>query len=228
MDISLSQYALPLFIALFGLESESLTIKGAFSAILLAYIILLRQSLSWFLILFTFYVLGTFVTKWKGKKKKRHSLIQKTRGPWNVIGNGGIAILMSLLGGVVGLVGFISVVATATSDTISSELGVLSKSKPRMITNFRKAEPGTNGAITLYGTLLGSLGALVIGLVSLIEIDLTIVIVSTLAGTIGCFADSYFGALLENRHIIGNSTTNFLATTAGAISGILIYLQIAI
>lgn len=228
MGISLSQYALPLFIALFGLESKSLTIKGAISAILLAYVIILRQSLSWFLILFSFYIMGTLTTKWKEKEKKRHSLIQKTRGPWNVIGNGGAAILMALLGGMVGLIGFISAVATATADTLSSELGISSKSKPRGVTTFRKVEPGTNGGVTAYGTLMGSLGAMVIGLISLLEIDISIVVIGTLAGTIGCFADSYIGAILENRDLIGNSTTNFLATIIGAISGILIYLQLGI
>ncbi len=228
MDISLSQYALPLFIALFGLESKSLTIKGAISAILLAYVILLRQSLSWFLILFSFYVMGTITTKWKEKEKKRHSLMQKTRGPWNVIGNGGTAALMALLGGVIGLVGFVSAVATATADTLSSELGVFSKSKPRMVTDLRKVEPGTNGGVTAYGTFLGSLGAMVVGLVALLEINPLIILISTIAGTIGCFADSYIGAILENRHIIGNSTTNFLATAVGAVSGMLIYLQLGI
>ncbi len=228
MTLALSQYALPLFIALFGLENDSLTITGALSAVLSAYIILLSQNLSWFLILFSFYVIGTVATKWKKKEKRQHSLAQKVRSPWNVVGNGGMALLMALTGGLVGLVGFVSAVATATADTLSSEIGVLSDSPPRLVTNFKRVSPGTNGAVTALGTSFGALGALIIGLVSLLEVGLVIVPISLIAGVIGCFADSYAGALLENKGYIGNSTTNFLATATGSISGMILYLLIAL
>lgn len=228
MDLGLSQYALPLFIALFGLESNSLSITGAFTAVLSAYVILLRQSISWFLILFFFYVLGTLATRWRKKEKRKHSLVQKIRSPWNVIGNGGIAIIMALTGGLIGFIGFVSAVASATADTLSSEIGVLSSSPPRMVTNFKKVSPGTNGAVTSLGTFIGFLGALSIGVVSLLEMDIFIIPIAGIAGIIGCFADSYIGALLENRGYIGNSTTNFLATATGAISGMFLYLLIMV
>lgn len=58
--------------------------------------------------------------------------------------------------------------AAVSADTFSSELGILSKSKPRLLTSkdFREVPPGTNGGITLMGTLAGFLGAFIIAVTS--------------------------------------------------------------
>lgn len=57
-----------------------------------------------------------------------------------------------------------------TADTFSSELGILSKHSPRLLTswNFRRVPPGTNGGITVLGTMAGFLGAAIIALTSLL------------------------------------------------------------
>ena len=224
MTLGLARFALPLFIALLGLENRSLTFKGAISAIFLSYILILRQNFSWFLILFFFYVIGTIATRLKSKEKKKSELMQKTRGAWNVMGNGGIGLIFALLGGVVGFIGFVGATATAAADTLSSEVGVLSKSKPRMVTNFKKVEPGTNGAVSNLGIFAAVVGALLIGLGSMIEFSWIIVPIALISGVIGHFADSFVGALIENKDLIGNSTTNFLATTSGGVVAMLIYL----
>ena len=54
------------------------------------------------------------------------------------------------------------------ADTFSSELGILSKRKPRLLTswNLRPVPPGTNGGVTVAGTLAGFAGALTIALTS--------------------------------------------------------------
>ncbi len=220
------KFALPLFIALFGLENRSLTMKGAFSAIFLSYILIIRQNFNWFLILFLFYLIGTVVTKVKSREKEKSELMQKTRGPWNVMGNAGIGLIFVLLGGPVGFIGFVGTTATATADTVSSEIGVLSKSKPRLITSLKKVEPGTDGGITLFGTILGAIGALLIGLVSIIEFSWIIIPIALFSGIIGNLADSFVGAVLEDKETMGNSTTNFLATTIGAISAMFIYVAV--
>lgn len=62
--------------------------------------------------------------------------------------------------------------AAVAADTFSSELGILSKSKPRLLTswNFRQVPPGTNGGVSLVGTLAGFAGAFVVALTSVILI----------------------------------------------------------
>ena len=54
--------------------------------------------------------------------------------------------------------------AAVAADTFSSELGILSKSKPRLITSWdlREVPPGTNGGVSLEGTLAGFLGSFTI------------------------------------------------------------------
>lgn len=62
------------------------------------------------------------------------------------------------------VVGIVANYAAVSADTFSSELGILSKTYPRLITsrNFRKVPPGTNGGVTIWGLLCGLLGSLVI------------------------------------------------------------------
>lgn len=67
-------------------------------------------------------------------------------------------------GGDVLVVGIIANYAAVAADTFSSELGILSKSQPRLITSLtlRKVPPGTNGGVTLMGLAAGLFGSLVI------------------------------------------------------------------
>ncbi|KAI4205374.1 MAG: hypothetical protein LQ350_000415 [Teloschistes chrysophthalmus] len=68
------------------------------------------------------------------------------------------------------VVGIVSNYAAVAADTFSSELGILSKSRPRLLTswNFRQVPPGTNGGITFWGTMAGFLGASTIALTSVV------------------------------------------------------------
>jgi uncharacterized membrane protein len=62
------------------------------------------------------------------------------------------------------IVGIVANYAAVAADTFSSELGILSKSQPRLITSLtlRKVPPGTNGGVTVYGLMAGFLGSLII------------------------------------------------------------------
>lgn len=62
------------------------------------------------------------------------------------------------------VVGIIANYAAVAADTFSSELGILSKSEPRLITSLtlRKVPRGTNGGVTLMGLGAGLLGSMII------------------------------------------------------------------
>lgn len=66
-------------------------------------------------------------------------------------------------GGDLLVIGIIANYAAVAADTFSSELGILAKGPPRLITSltFRKVPPGTNGGVTLTGLGAGLLGSMI-------------------------------------------------------------------
>ncbi|KAJ2978931.1 hypothetical protein NUW58_g7340 [Xylaria curta] len=73
-------------------------------------------------------------------------------------------------GGDLLVVGIIANYAAVAADTFSSELGILSRTEPRLITslNLRKVPRGTNGGVTVWGLVAGFLGSMIIVTTSLI------------------------------------------------------------
>lgn len=67
-------------------------------------------------------------------------------------------------GGDLMVIGIIANYAAVAADTFSSELGILSKSDPRLITSLtlRKVPRGTNGGVTIVGLASGLLGSMII------------------------------------------------------------------
>jgi uncharacterized membrane protein len=72
-------------------------------------------------------------------------------------------------GGDILVVGIIANYAAVCADTFSSELGILSRTEPRLITSLtlRKVPRGTNGGVTVWGLVAGFLGSMIIVTTSL-------------------------------------------------------------
>jgi len=107
----------------------------------------------------------------------------------------------------------------AAADTVSSELGQLLNSRPRMITTLSAVEPGTDGAISLGGTLAGSVAAAVVALIGTAALrgDWIVCGLSWAGGIFGLFFDSLLGATLERQGWINNDAVNFLSTCSAAV-----------
>ncbi|MCJ1316158.1 hypothetical protein MMC15_001478 [Xylographa vitiligo] len=177
-------------------RSESLTPVGIVTATITAVIHALHPWSVFFALLVVFFIGGTGVTKVKHDVKARltHSSTGASGGEGprsyiQVLANSGMGSLLVFLhyrqllargqagdasqacwpyGGDLLVVGIVSNYAAVAADTFSSELGILSKSKPRLITswNLREVPPGTNGGVSLAGTLAGYLGAFTIAVTS--------------------------------------------------------------
>jgi uncharacterized membrane protein len=61
----------------------------------------------------------------------------------------------------------VGAMATVNADTWATELGVLSKWSPRLITTWRQVERGTSGGVSALGTLASVAGAAAIGLAAI-------------------------------------------------------------
>ena len=107
----------------------------------------------------------------------------------------------------------------AAADTVSSEMGQLLSSRPRMLTTLRVAQPGEDGAISLGGTIVGVLAAGIIAITGALSLNAgtRAVAVSWTAGIFGLFFDSLLGATLERRGWLNNDAVNFLSTLSAAV-----------
>ena len=201
--------------------SCALDLLGSFFVTIIGIFIVIARGFNWLAILLLFLILGSVFTKFKKDYKRKIGLVHEKRTVKNVISNGIIAVLMAVFGNYAGFIGAIS---TATADTLASEIGVLSS--PVLLTNREHVKPGTNGGISLLGTVAGLLGALIIGVSAFIvnvSPDIThSICIAVIAGMVGCFADSLLGATLEREGLLNNEHVNLLATIIGALVGIII------
>lgn len=221
-------YVILLFILGFvTYKRKSLDILGTAIMIIMGIVIIFSAGANWLLLIVLFLVMSLIATKYSRKYKMSLGEFEGRRTSKNVISNGVVACFMAAFGGYympfVG--GFIGAIATATADTLASEIGVLDQN-PRLITTFQKVNPGTNGAVSVLGTTVGIVGAAIIGiaacLLGIISDPVAAIAVSIVSGTVGCFMDSILGALFENRNLLTNEHVNLMATIVGAIVGILL------
>ena len=220
-------YVIVLFILGFiTYKRKALDVFGSLIMIIMGVVIIFSAGTNWLLLIVLFLILSLLATRYSKKYKKSLGEFEGRRTSKNVISNGVVACFMAAFGGYylpfVG--GFIGAVATATSDTLASEIGVIRQ--PRLITTFQKVDPGTNGAISVLGTASGIVGAAIIGIAAYVlgivdNISLSFLL-SIISGTVGCFMDSFLGAFFENKGLITNEHVNLLATITGAIVGILL------
>jgi uncharacterized protein (TIGR00297 family) len=114
--------------------------------------------------------------------------------------------------------------ASATADTLSSELGTVYGKRFYNIISLKPDQRGLDGVISLEGTLTGIAGSCVIAIIYAIGFgwDLNLIWI-VVAGTIGNLSDSVMGSLLERKHYIGNNTVNFLNTLIAALVMLLLY-----
>ncbi len=215
----------------FAFRFKTADLSGLFSTALVGIILLVFAEPTWFLVMLTFFILGSVCTRYKFEYKKRIGVEQGksgARGYRNVFANGIVACAAAVLYGVfvqpVFIVMYVGSVATAAADTMASEIGVTG-GIPYMITTLRKVPIGTNGGVTMTGELVALGGSFV---VSMIALGLNVItpwmmVICTITGFVGTNLDSLVGALLENKGFLGNAGTNFLATLGGGIFAIVLY-----
>jgi len=216
----------------FAYRFNTADLSGLFSAALIGIILIVFADARWFLIMLSFFILGSIATRYKYEFKKKIGVEQGrsgARGYRNVFANGIVAAAAAVLYGVFVrpefIVLYIGCVATAAADTMASEIGVTGGT-PYMITTFRKVPIGTNGGVTITGECVALVGGFAVCLVALLLNVITpwMLVLCVIAGFVGTNIDSIVGATLENRGFIGNAGTNLLATAGGGLCAMAMFL----
>lgn len=175
-----------------------------------------------------FFLAGVLVTAWKLDVKQRNGLAETDKGKrkaGQVLANAGAPALLGLLvygnflqEGIAHTM-MAACFASATADTVSSELGNIYGSRFYNIITFKKDQRGLNGVISIEGTLCGLAGSLLIALIYATGFGFSsqIIIIIIISGTAGNLLDSVLGGTLERKHYLNNNAVNFLNTCFAAI-----------
>jgi uncharacterized protein (TIGR00297 family) len=164
--------------------------------------------------LVAFFVSSTLLSRWRKRQKQQleQTVFEKgsQRDIWQALANGGVGsvfcLLMPFFPDATDTLNalYVGAMATVAADTWATELGVLSRKPPRLITTFATVARGTSGAISVAGTIATAAGALAMGVVfalSLPVITPILIVAGAIGGLIGSLSDSLMGATVQRLFV---------------------------
>lgn len=206
-------------IAALAYRRGSLDFSGALGAVLVGTLIFAGGGLVWGILLVAFFVTSSVLSHYHARAKE--PLAEKfqkgsRRDIGQVLANGGwgacLALAFAIVPQPILFFAFVGTVATVNADTWATELGVLSKQPPRLITNGQIVAVGSSGGITMLGTLVALGGALLIGGLAFAATEAAaffptwfdsvsgaafLVPIAGLSGLLGSLFDSFLGATVQ-------------------------------
>ena len=228
-------------LALAGYFARSVSISGAIGGWLLGAILILGAGWPMYVALLAFFVIGTATTKAGYARKARLGLAQEKggrRGFSHAFSNVGVAAICAIAVSrlsrmddaplewmaVAYFMGIASL-ATAAADTTASEIGQLIGRRAFLPLTLRRVPVGTEGAISIEGTVVGLFGGLLVaaaGVLSLhyglMRTNLGAILVITAAAFLGSYIESIAGSWnRKQERPVPNGVLNFFNTAVGAI-----------
>jgi uncharacterized protein (TIGR00297 family) len=172
-----------------------------------------------------FFATSSLLTRWHARRKP-HPEHAAGRSAPQVLANGSVATLLAVWGSALAApwvsAAFAGAIAASTADTWATEIGLLSRTPPQLITarllrTRTVVPPGTSGGVTWLGTIAACAGAALIAGSSTVWLDTRFASV-WLAGVVGMTLDSTLGATAEGRwRWMTNDTVNLIASIGGAL-----------
>jgi len=187
----------------------ALSASGALAASLVGGLIFGLGGIPWATLLLIFFISSSLLSRiYKRQKRSLDEKFDKgsRRDYGQVLANGGLAALFALVFWFFPerselWIAFAGSMAAVNADTWGTELGVLSPSSPRLITNGRAVPKGTSGAVTLVGYLASLAGAGIIGIAAALFTPaipgVMLMLIVILGGVAGATIDSLLGATVQ-------------------------------
>jgi len=205
--------------ALRGVDRSGMVAGGATCFLLFA-----GAGPSGFAVLATLFLLTWISTRFGYRRKQDLGVAERRdgRNAWQVLANLGVAALGSLAFAVSGnrawLVVVTAALAEASIDTVASEVGQTRSQTARLFTTWKQVPAGTDGGITVSGTIAGATAGVAIAIVGAWGgiIPRTQLWIPVAAGLVGMLTDSVLGATLQRRGRMNNETVNLVGTLVAA------------
>lgn len=227
-------------VALAAYFGKVISKSGAIGGFIVGVLIYFFTGWNGYVVLVVFFILGTLVTKVKYKEKAEKGIAQEDegkRGAKHAIANCSAALLMGLVAFIAAfkgnmniqilfMAGFTGAFATALSDTASSEIGQAYGKTTILLTGFKRVPPGTEGAVSLEGTMAGIGASVVLAIVAMVTgvvIGWQGFLAVVIAAFIGNTLESIIGSTIERLPFVTNEVTNFINTVIGAGVAIGVY-----
>jgi uncharacterized protein (TIGR00297 family) len=214
-----------------------LTPAGYLHAWILGVIVWGALGLKGYGIVLCYFLVGSAVTRIGLERKEAAGIAEKRsgqRGPENVWGSalvGAICALLYLLVADVWqpflVLGYVASFATKLADTSASEVGKAYGKRTFLITNLQSVPPGTEGAVSLEGTLAGVIASVLLSSLAWVLglISWGGVLYCVLAAFVATNLESYIGATLQARwDWLTNEVVNGINTLIGALVAVAIAL----
>ena len=205
--------ALAVLVGFLGHRRGALTVGGALGAVLVGTATFGLGGWAWGALVVLFFVSSSALSRYhEGQKQQFAEKFSKgaQRDLAQALANGGAAALLAAANALwphpAWWLAFGGALAAVNADTWATELGVLSRAQPRLITTGRTVEAGTSGGITWLGTGAALAGAALIGagggLFGLATADslagaTALFVAVTLGGLLGSLFDSLLGATVQ-------------------------------
>jgi uncharacterized protein (TIGR00297 family) len=197
--------------------------------------VLVWGLLGWpgYLVVMVYFLVGSGVTRIGQARKQAAGIAEKRagmRGPENVWGSALTATLCALATLVVPesfkpllVLGYVASFCTKLSDTCASEVGKAYGERTFLITTLKPVPKGTEGAISLEGTVAGVFASLLMAAVGwgLGTITPWGMLYCVMAALVATSFESVIGATWQNQYDwLTNEVVNGINTTLGAIVAI--------
>ncbi len=211
--------------ALLARRMRGVTASGAIAGAFCCFVLYLGGGAGAFAALVTVFGLAWITTRLGYQRKQSQGTAERREGrkASQVLANLGVATACAACSLIQPrrlffLLALAAALSEAAADTISSEVGQAFGRDVRLITTWRPVPAGTDGGVSLLGTLAGAAAAAIVTAVcflgGLLPGRWPVICVSS--ALLGMFLDSLLGAWLERRRLINNDIVNFLGTLAAA------------